>query len=187
MPVLLGSDQLGHAARVLRAIPDGVARAAASAMNRASLAAKTAGIRRLMATYTTKRDQISRTVVTTRASKSDLTAGFSSSGGRIPLTSFQMSPRGPTVRGQRLTFSVRRGSGGKTIGHGFANVTKGGRLMALQRVGSARYPVRALFGPAAPQMLGEEGVREEIETRAKTILDKRFDHEVGRLLQGAMK
>jgi len=187
MPVHFSSEQLEHAARTLRGLPDGVERAAALALNRASLAARTFGLRRLAATYTTKRETVARTMVMDKASKSSLVAGFSSKGGRIPLTSFQMRPRGPTVHRESLTFSVRRGSGGKSIGHGFANLTKGGRLMALQREGSARYPVRGLFGPAAPQMLGEEGVRGEIEARGQEILDRRFDHEIGRLLRGAMK
>lgn len=184
MPVHFTSERLEHATQVLRAFPEGVERAAALAANRASLAARTFGLRKLMATYTTKRSQIMQTLVMTRATKTDLEAGFSSKGKRIPLTSFQMRPRRPTTRGERLTFSVRSGSAGKTIGHGFANVTKGGRLMALQRDGRARYPIHGLFGPAAPQMLGEEGVREEIETRAQSILDRRFDHEIGRMLKG---
>lgn len=187
MPVHFSSEQLEHAARALRGIPDGVQRAAALALNRASTAARTSGITQLLATYTTKRDQVARTMVTSKASKTSLVVGFSSKGGRIPLTSFQLRPRSPTVRGERMTVAVRKGSGGKTVGHGFIQRVKGGRLMALQRVGAARYPIKGLFGPAAPQMLGEEGVREKIEVRAQEILDKRMDHEIGRLLKGATK
>lgn len=98
-----------------------------------------------------------------------------------------MRPRKPTVRGEPLTFSVRRGSGGKTIGRAFANKTKSGRLMVLQREGSARYPVRGLSGPAIAQMLGEEGVRRVIKTRAQEILDRRLSHEIDNLLKGRTK
>lgn len=187
MPVHFSAEQLEHAAASLRAIPGGVERAAVRALNRASLAARMSGMTQLMATYATQRAQIARTMAMFKASKSDLSAGFSSKGGRIPLSAFDMRPRKPTVRGERLTFSVRRGAGGKTIGHAFANKTKAGRLMALQREGSARYPVRSLFGPAAPQMLGEEGVRGIIETRAQEILDRRLSVEISNLLSGRTK
>lgn len=184
MAIHFSSEQLSNAIRALQAIPDGVARAAVPALNRASLAGKTYGIRKMTATYATKRVGIARTVTMTRATRTSLAAGFSSRGSRMPLTSFQVRPGRPTTRGQRMTVAVRRDSSGGSISRGFVNRLKGGsRLAVLQREGAARYPVRMLFGPAVPQMLGEEGVREEIETRATQVLASRFDHEIGRLLQ----
>lgn len=101
----------------------------------------------------------------------------------MPLTAFQLRPRRATTKRQAFSVSVRRGSGGG-IERGFVNAGQGGRLAALQREETARYPVRLLYGPAAPQMLGDEGVREEIEARATEILGRRFDHEIGRMLRG---
>jgi hypothetical protein len=187
MAIHFYSEQLDHAARALQAIPEGVARAAVPALNRASLAGKTYGVRKMMATYATKRTNVARTVTMVRATRSSLVAGFSSRGSRMPLTSFQVLPGRPTTRGQQMTVAVRKDSSGKSISRGFVNRLKGGsRLAVLQREGSARYPVKMLFGPAVPQMLGEEGVREEIESRASQVLASRFDHEIGRLMKGLL-
>jgi hypothetical protein len=188
MAILFSSEQLEHAKRTLRALPEGVERAAVPAMNRASLAGKTYGVRKMMATYATKRANVARTVSMLKATRASLLAGFSSRGNRIPLTSFQVRPGRPSTRRDQLSVTVRKDSGGKGIKRGFVNSTKaGGRLGVFQRDGSARYPIRMLFGPAVPQMLNESGVREEIEERATQILALRFDHEIGRLLKGALK
>lgn len=181
MPVHFSSEQLTHAIKSLQGIPDGVSRAAVPAMNRAALAGKTFGIRKMTATYTVKRGQIARTVELTRATRSSLAAGFSSRGRRIPLKNFQVRPGGRSTRNNELSVTVRKDSGGKGISRGFVNAING-RLAVMQREGTARYPVRALSGPAVPQMFGESGVREEIEARAMEVLGRRFDHEIGRIL-----
>jgi len=186
MAILFSSEQLDHAIRALQALPDGVERAAVPAMNRASLAGKTYGVRKLMATYATKRGNVAKTLHIERATRSSLVAGFTSHGSRIPLALFQVRPSGRSTRSNQLSVTVRRDSGGSGIKRGFVNAIHNGRMTVLQREGSARYPLRALSGPAVPQMLNEEGVREEIEARATEMLAKRFDHEIGRLLRGRL-
>jgi len=186
--ITFSSEQLTHAIRTLQALPEGVERAAVPAMNRASLAGKTYGIRKMMATYATKRTNVARTVSMLKATRSSLVAGFSSRGSRMPLTSFQVRPGRPSTKRDQLSVTVRKDSGGKGISRGFVNATKSGsRLSVFQREGSSRYPIRMLFGPAVPQMLNEEGVRVEIETRSTQVLASRFDHEIGRLLKGVSK
>jgi hypothetical protein len=182
MAIHFFSEQLDHARRALQAIPGGVERAAVPAMNRAALAAKTFGIRKLTGTYATRRANVGRTVRMERATRGSLVAGFSSSGNRLPLTSFQVRPGGRSTKSNELSVTVRKDSGGAGIKRGFVNALKSGRLAVLQREGSARYPIRALFGPAVPQMFNEAGVREEVEGRGMEMLTKRFDHEIGRLL-----
>lgn len=183
MAIHFSTEQLDRAVRALRAIPNGVERAAVPAMNRASLAAKTYGVRKLMATYETRRATVLRSVSLRRADRKTMAAGFVSRGSRLSLASFRVRPGRPTTHGQQLSVTVRKDSGGKPIKRGFANVVRG-KLAVLQREGAQRYPVRGLFGPAVPQMLNEEGVREEIETRALQVLSARFDHEVTRMLRG---
>lgn len=187
MPLHFSSDQLEHAIRALQGIPDGVERAAAPAINRATLAAKTFGVRKMMGTYTAKRGNVARTIQMSRATRSNLAGGFSSRGSRLPLKSFQVRPGGRTTRRSKLSITVRKDSGGKGIERGFVNAIKGGSMAVLQREASERYPVRALFGPAVPQMFGEVGVRAEIEARGMDILTRRFDHEIGRLLSRSMR
>ncbi len=186
MEIHFAREQLDHAIRALQALPGGVERAAVPAINRANLAAKTFGVRKMMATYATKRGNVARTIRMERATRSLLTAGFSSRGNRLPLASFQVRPGRPSKPSDRLSITVRKDSGGNGVRRGFVNVIKGGRLAVLQRQGTARYPLRALFGPAVPQMLNEEGVREEIEARSMQVLTSRFDHEIGRLLMRGM-
>lgn len=187
MAIHFSSEQLDDARRALQAIPGGVERAAVPAMNRASLAAKTFGVRKMMATYATKRGNVARTVTMVHASRSSLVSGFLSRGNRLPLMAFQVRPGGRSTRNNELSVTVRKDSGGKGIARGFVNAIRGGKLAVLQREGSARHPVRALFGPAVPQMLNEEGVRGEIEARGMDVLSRRFDHEVGRLLAGLFR
>ena len=183
MPIHFSSEQLDRAAIALKAFPGGVEAAAAPAMNRAVLAAKTLGIRKLAATYTAKRRTVSDTVRISRATRANLSAGFSSAGNRLPLMAFKVRPAGRSSSNRTLSVMVRRDSGGNSISRGFVNAVKGGRLAVLQREGVKRYPIRGLFGPAAPQMFGEEGVREEIESRGTEVLGRRFEHEVGRILE----
>jgi len=160
-----------------------VARAAVPAINRAMLAGRTFGLRRLMATYATSRAAVVGTLRTTKATRSSLAAELSSRGTRLPLTAFRVNPLRPTVRGSRFGVVVRKGDA-MEVKRGFVNVTKSGRLAVLQRESAKRFPVRMAFGPAVPQMFNEEGVREEIEARGMEVLERRFDHEVGRLLRG---
>jgi hypothetical protein len=185
MPVSFSSDQqLERAARELAGIPGGVERAAVPALNRASLAARTAGLRRLMATYAAPRSELIKSVTMVRATRGNLVAGFSSKGRRLPLSSFSLRPKGPTTKRQKLRVNVRRDSGSKEIPRAFANVVHGrSQLMVMRRdEGAGRYPIHALTGPATAQMFGESGVREEIEGHALEVLASRFDHEIGRVL-----
>jgi hypothetical protein len=188
MEIHFSSEQLEHAVRALQAIPDGVARAAIPAMNRASLAAKVSGITRVLKTYTVKRSSVANKLIDLRASKSNLVAGFWIRGARSPLTSFAFNPKRVSTLRDKVHVQVRRDSGGGYIKRGFVNVLQhSGYLAVLRREGKGRYPVEFLKGPAVAQMLNNEGVREAIEARATQVLASRFDHEIGRLLEGSAK
>jgi hypothetical protein len=185
MEIHFNRDQLDHAIRALRAIPDGVERAAVAALNRAGPAAKAVGIGKVLGTYTVKRRSVSEKLRSIVASPTSLRSGFLSSGIRSPLTSFGYSPKTASTRGNKLSITVRRDSGGKGIKRGFVNALRNSGLPAvLQREGSGRYPIRFLKGPAVPQMLNNQGVRDAIEARSMQVLQIRFDHEISRLLRG---
>ena len=188
MAINFSSKQMNHAIKALQAIPGGVERAAVPALNRANQSARAEGLRKLTETYTAKRADIVKTLRMTKATRTSLVSGFSSKSPRMPLTAFSVSPRKPTVRGEKVRVSVRRDSGSKTISRGFLNKgTSSGRLQVLQREGLSRYPIQTLFGPSPAQMLNEEGVRESVEKRASEVLERRFDHEIGRLLRSKLK
>ena len=91
----------------------------------------------------------------------------------------------------------------KSVGHYKAKKRKGGIFVSIKkgsgdivprsfaysntffkRQGKARLPIERIFGPAVPQLFGNEAIREEIAAKAMQKYEERIRHEVGRLIGG---
>lgn len=185
MAVRIYVHQLEQAERYLKSIPNGARIAAARAINRAMLAAKTMTAKAASAEYTVKQKDVIDKIKTSKAMPGSLEARVVTRGYAIPLINYPASPKNP-MPGKRKPFKtkIHRRAGFKEVPHGFIQKTKKGPLQFLMKVHSTdRYPLRVLYGPSIPQMVGSKTVSEAVETRAQDVLGDRFNHEVARLMR----
>lgn len=174
--------QMENIERLLGHIPGAVPKAVSRAINRAIDSVKTEAARKVRETYYIKNKDIMDTVKVKKSSPSDLMAEFVSRGSAMPVIKFQVNPKKPQPkRKKQIIVRVKRGEGGTIMG-AFVAKMRNGRIGVYNRVGRARFPIVERYGPAVPQMLGEDGVREYIESKAQETLEKRLDHEIDRLL-----
>ncbi|WP_106494888.1 phage tail protein [Lentibacillus sp. Marseille-P4043] len=131
--------------------------------------------------YNIKAGDIGATLTKTRATKSALRAKVQSSGELIPLDRFKVSPK--TVNPKRkspIKIAVKKSSVSAVMGAFVADIN--GRKV-FQRTGDSRLPIKRLFGPSVPQMIGNDEVHKEIEKQGQETLKKRLDHEINRILE----
>lgn len=130
--------------------------------------------------YHIKAGDIKDTIVTKKASKSSLSASVTSKGQVIPLDKFKINPK--TVnpkRRKQLKISVKKG-GAKEVTGAFIADLHG--LKVFQRSSERRLPIKKLFGPSVPQMIGNDEIVKKIEEEALETFDKRVQHEINRIL-----
>ena len=102
----------------------------------------------------------------------------------IPLSKFRIRPSSPTPgRPKPVTATVVKGRGG-TIPKAFVARMPAGHVGVYRRRGRPRLPILELYGPSAPQMIGNEEVMRALEEKAQQTLDERMEHEITRLLEG---
>ena len=177
---------LETARRALAGIPGAFEKAVAPALNRAIAHGKTVVTRKVRETYDVKYGAVQKTLQSLRATRRQLRADLISKGQAIPLAQFRVSPRRSTGRRPRkgLRVSVKR-SGGEYLQQAFVGNWKG-ESEVLQRVGDSRLPIKRLFGPAVPSMLGEETISSVTERAIGAEFEKRLTHETDRILKGIL-
>lgn len=177
------SDAIEKAQKYLAGVPKGFETAMMRSLNRALQEGRTAAVRETTKQYTIKARDVRPTFKMQRASRADLSASLESNGGRLPLSTFTHRPTTDTTGANRKQVRVGVKKGGlKPLGQAFVH---NGRI--LQRLGRTSYPVQQKFGPSIPSMLdNDEVVDKVVETMGKSV-EKRLEHEVGRILDGAVK
>lgn len=131
--------------------------------------------------YHIKAGDVNATLSKNRASRGSLSATVISKGHLIGLEKFKVSPK--TINPNRktpLTVSVKK-SGGKKVGGAFMAEVNGPKL--FMRIKKSRLPIRRLFGPSIPQMLGREDIRASIELQGRDTFERRLQHEINRILE----
>ena len=176
------SDQIEKAVKMLAGVPGGAEKALSRSINRALDSAKTEAVRAVAEEYTVKQKQIRPTMRVKKSSTSNLEAEIVSTGGSLNLMEFKVTPRSDTTgnRRQPIRVQVKRGGGGKLT----RSFVHSGRV--YEREGESRLPIRPLSGPAAPVMLNNEQVVDRVTDKAIETVDKRLDHEINRILDGAV-
>lgn len=170
---------------MLSHIENGAPRAISNALNRTIDGVKTDVVREVVAQYDIKPGAVRKIITVKKSYPTYLTASIGSAGSPIPLIQFSVNPSKPTkVKGlwAPVSVSVKR-SGGKTILGAFVARASSGKVAVMARVGKERLPIKELFGPAIPQMMGEPMVKERIMINAEERFTKRIDHEVAWLLE----
>jgi len=153
------------------------------AINRAASNAKTNASKKAREQYNIKAKDINATIKITKANKGSLGAIVKSTGERIPLIKFKVSPSNPKPKNPPKVLRVEVKKGGlKEIVGAFVSNVNGNKVFI--RTSSARLPIQQLFGPAVPQMLGSNSIKEFVENEATKTFDQRLDHEIQRMLGG---
>lgn len=158
--------------------------AISSALNRAVSNVATNVGREIRQEYTIKSGDVEATLEKTRANKSNLSAIVRSKGELVPLDRFKVSPK--TVQPRRkkpIKVGVKKG-GLKTTLDAFVSDING--IKVFKRTTQKRLPIRRLFGPSVPQMLGNEEIIAKIDAAGSEMFLRRLDHEIDRILQRGM-
>lgn len=178
------AERIERAERMLAGVKGGAGKALSRSMNRAIDGARANVVRAVREEYNASPTAIRKTMRVNRAKPGNLEAELVSSGPVLPLDAFDVSPK--TVNGKRRTpirVGVKKGTR-HALDRGFIARVGDGKPKVFERIGSARLPIRRLFGPSVPQMIGNDVVIGGIEEKAIDTMNARLDHEVNRLLEG---
>ncbi|MBU2701683.1 hypothetical protein Ga0466249_002802 [Sporomusaceae bacterium BoRhaA] len=171
------ASQIERAEQLLGGIKDALPKAQASAINRSLTTARTEIVRSVRKEYVIKAEDVRNTIKVTNASAASPIGSIKSMGGPIPLVKFDTSKENP------VRVRVKKSGAKKPIKHAFLQAMGNGYRGIFIRSGKARYPLKQLYGPSVPQMVGNETVMKSVEEKAIQTLDKRMDHEINRILE----
>lgn len=151
-----------------------------SALNRTVTSVASSVRKEVRSQYNIKAGDINQTITKVKANRSSLTATVYSKGSPIPLDRFKISPK--TVQPKRkkpIKVGVKKGGLKTTVGAFVAEING---IKVFQREGKKRLPVKRLYGPSVPQMLGGQEVVNRINTQGAEMFNRRLDHDINRLL-----
>lgn len=131
--------------------------------------------------YIIKASDVKRRIKIRKSTANNLSAQLRASGPVTPLMKFDVTPSFPDV--MQVRARVKKG-GRKPIQNGFVTRTGNGHMNVFTRIGRSRLPIQGRYGPSVAQMMGKDEVVEDIEMGIQDTLDKRLEHELGRLLRG---
>lgn len=177
----IDKDKVRYVEKQLGAFYEKTPTALSRALNRAATNMNYNARREPTFDYLINQKDTRETLNIKKANKSDLSVVVESSGGLIPLEKFKVSPK--TVNPNRRTpikIGVKKGSLKQVIGVFSADVSG---VKVFRRTGEQRLPIRRLFGPSVPQMLGNESIVEKIESEGKKTFDVRLEHEIDHIMR----
>jgi hypothetical protein len=179
----LSIEHMERLEAALSETPEKIPRAASRAINRAAYTARTEAARKAREEYVVRHGEVINTIKIYPANEGDLSASVISKGSVVPLIKFKVSPKTPQPKRKKpLTAMVKRGEGGP-IARAFTAQMKSGYIGVFQRVQKPRLPIRQLYGPSIPQMIGSEKVSQWVEEKAQEKLSERLEHEINRALE----
>lgn len=151
-----------------------------SALNRALTNVASNVSKEVRQDYNIKAADIKSTLEKTRASKANLSAIVRSRGNLIPLDRFKVSPKKVSPKRKTPIKIAVKKTGMKPLGGAFVADISG--IKVFKRQSKKRLPIDRLFGPSVPQMLQNEGIRENINREGEDMFYRRLDHEINRIL-----
>lgn len=175
MSTEIDARDIDKAMKLLEKVPNAVEQAAATALNRAVIAGRTAVSKGVRERYTIQASNIKGQVRIKRAVKSDLEAAVIISGAPIDLTNFRVR-----ISRRGVYAQVKKGGGGVLSRSFFMAVGKAG---LYHRSSRSRLPIQREFGPSVPQMTGESHVSQDVQERMHEVFQTRFEHEAIRRLE----
>lgn len=179
--VKIDTKELERVEEMLSSIPKGMEKATSAAINRTLQSTKTLATRKVREIYDVKAEVARGTISLKRASNSNPYGAMISRGTPIPLIKFKINPNKPNPARRKPIFASVKKSGG-TLKSAFVASFDSGHTGVFERIGKSRLPIRELYGPSTPQMIGEESIIEELAEAAQETMIKRLSHEAVRLL-----
>lgn len=177
--------QIREAQEILHEFPRKAPQAIIRALNRGVTNINSNISKEVRKEYNIKAGDITPTLNVVKATTGHLGASVRSRSGVIPLDRFKISPK--TINPRRkppIKAEVKKGVR-KSLGSGFMADIHGPKV--FRRSGKSRLPIQRLFGPAVPQMIGNEKVREKIEREGQEMFERTLDHEIKRILDNATR
>lgn len=158
----------------------------ARALNRAVENTRTNAVRKTTEQYGIKAKDVRATISIVKANKNTLGAVVKSKGPMLPLSKFKVNPSNPRPKNPPKVLKVAvKKNGLKEILGAFVADVNGNKV--FRREGKSRLPIKQLFAPAVPIMIGNANVLDYIESEALKVFDKRLDHEINRALGSGKK
>jgi len=150
------------------------------AINRAAQNAKTNVVSKTREEYVMKAKDVRDTIKIRKATQNSLGAVVTSTGSKVPLIKFKVSPNKPRPKNPpRVLKAGVKKDGLKQILGAFIADINGNKVFERER--KNRLPIKQLFGPSIPEMLGNESVKTYVEREATKMFDKRLEHEINRV------
>lgn len=180
----VADSALDRATKLLAGFPDGVQKAAESALNRAGISGRAAAAREVGKQYYLKSSDFKKyTKSSQHVSRSggDITVSLNFRGFHVPLIRFKTV----LTSSGHIRSQVLRNSSGDVLKHVFQAEMKSGHIGLFERYNKSRLPIEQKFGPSIPQMMGAnpelaDAVGNDIE---KTFAE-RMNHEVLAVMNG---
>lgn len=141
-----------------------------SAQKRAATAGRMAGRKAIRGIYTIKAGEINKRAVI-KADRGGLQTTIHIKGPFESVNKYQARKNAHGV-----FVAIKRGTG-STVPRSF---DLQGRFVA--RDGSARLPIHGLYGPAVPQLYGNQEVSDIVQDRSMEVYEQRLLHELERLV-----
>lgn len=179
--IKIDSSELERIADMLSSIPKGMEKATSSAINRTLQSTRASATRKVRERYDIKSKDVRGTINLKRAGNSNPHGAMISRGTLIPLIRFKVNPSKPNPARRKPVFASVKKSGGN-IKAAFVTSFDSGHTGVFERVGKSRFPIKELYGPSTPQMIGEENIIKELEEEAQEVMLNRLSHEAIRLL-----
>jgi hypothetical protein len=161
-------------------IKNGVPRALTPAINTALNKGRAELKREIRKEYTIKAKDIP--IALHRASYNHLAGDFRIDQGMLPISKFELHPRGFTKHRKPILARVKKGKGGY-LKHAFY-IPRGG---PWKRLGPERYPIVPVVTISAAIMASQPAVESVVNNAMEVTLGKRIDHEIDRIMATAGK
>lgn len=181
--IAINKNDIANARQFLKGFGKTAERAVSRALNRAVAGVKTDAAKASRKAYNVKATRVKKGFKIKKAGNTVLEAVAVSSGPRIPLINFGARPSKPGVRKPLAGASVQVKQGRKNVRHSFAAKMRTGHTGLFRRKDKERLPIQELYGPAVPQMIGNEKIQAEIKENAVIRFNKNLNHEVDYALQ----
>ena len=153
--------------------PVKVTQLASRALNRTISAVKTEQIRSAKDKYTLKSGTY-KGVNVRNSNPGSLMASVNAQGSPISIDNFKVSSKKRTNKQVRITAEIKKGQS-KSLGDSFIGYYN--KSSIFHRIGAERVPLKQLFGPSLPQMLGEVSILDQLMLFSNAKFNERFEHE----------
>lgn len=177
---LTDNNRLKEAEKMLAGIHGGLKKAFGSAATRTAKSSINLASKDVRKEYLIKDSDFKKyTHSSFRVNESGVSIEFH--GWHIPLIAFDAK----FGKDGKVTARVKRSSAKETLDNAFVRSVARLHTGIFERVGDDRLPIREFLGPSVPQMMSyNENLQEAISQHTRETFEKRFDHEVTRILNG---